>query len=167
MQFFNQYYEVLYRAVILEWIRFIERRNLGLPRLVEKIEGSIAKPHNQQKFLEILKSFADSCFYCGHRLEYTIDTRIDYVIPFDYVASTELWNLVLACKRCSYQKLGSLPPQKYIEKLVERNIRHKSNPVLNKSLKMLNYGDGSIVWHYNNACVQGYPTLKDFPRTTI
>ena len=162
MKFFNQYYEVLYRAVILEWIRFIEKLNFGLPHLVEKIEGNVAEPYNQKKFLKILKSFTDSCFYCGKKLTNAFDNNIDHVIPFDYIAGTELWNLVLACKSCSHQKLGSLPPQKYIEKLTERNMRHKNNRQLNKSLKLLNYGNGSVMWHYNNAHMQGYHTMTDF-----
>ena len=108
MRFLRDNFAALYRSTILEWIRFIERRNYGVPNLVKKIEGIDWGPRDQNRFKKCLRPFEADCFYCGQRLE-PEKTHVDHVIPFDYIADTSLWNLVLACQKCNCKKLGNLP----------------------------------------------------------
>ena len=158
--FFKENFVPLYKTVILEWIRFLEKRNFGTPNLVQKIEGNVAGPYTQNTFKKYLYKFNDSntCFYCGVVLLPGRNTHVDHVIPFDYIGDTELWNLVLACQRCNCKKSGNLPPSIYIKKLLKRNAEHKQKiPRLQKSLDTLNYDDHDITWHYKNARKHGYP----------
>ena len=161
VRFFKANYVPLYKAVILEWVRFLEIRNFGTPRLVQKIEAEDIGPRDQAKFRKSLESFTDNiCFYCKESLE-SDTTQVDHVLPFDYIGDTELWNLVLACQKCNCEKLNYLPPQKYLTKLHERNTKNQNH--LENSLHNLNYGAHDIDWHYVNAKQQGYHILESFP----
>ncbi len=165
LRFFRNNFSALYLSVILEWIRFLERRNSGIPNLVKKIEGMDKGPRDQNKFKKCLTPFEINCFYCGLDLKPGRKTHVDHVIPFDYIADTNLWNLVLACQGCNCEKLGSLPPKIYIDKLITRNAAHKKKiPKLEKSLDDLKYDDRDIYRHYSNANEYGYAVLENFPR---
>ena len=165
MRFFKENFVPLYKSVILEWIRFLEIRNFGTPRMVQKIEGVKQGARNQRKFMEELKLFRDHhCFYCKDRIKYDHYTHVDHVIPFDYVGNTEMWNMVLSCQVCNCKKLGNLPPRHYIDKLLYRNGKHKKKKQMKKSLDALNYDDHDINWHYKNARTHGYPVLRNFPK---
>ena len=151
-------YELLFRAVILEWIKFLEKRNFGIPRLAEKISGNAFAQRDQYRFRKYLASFADKCFYCGTDLKPGRCTHVDHVLPYDYVGATDLWNLVLACQKCNCTKSGWLPPKHYIDSLKKRNKQHCTRyPKLADSLSTL--GDQrDISWHYSTAQKHGYPT---------
>ncbi len=41
MEFFKKYNVILKKAVNLEWAKFLEKLNLGMPRLIQKIEGRL------------------------------------------------------------------------------------------------------------------------------
>lgn len=164
MGFLRDNYVPLHKAVILEWIRFLEQRNFGTPNLVNKIEGRNPGKRDQRKFLRLLVPFVEECFYCSGPLRPGKETHVDHVIPFDYIGNTEMWNMVLACQQCNCTKSGSLPPKRYVEKLLVRNNSCRDRiPALHKSLATLNYGDHDVKWHYDNAKRHGYPLAKDFP----
>ena len=55
LQYFKQNYSILYKAVILEWAKFLERINLGLPKLITKIESEEIQRRSLAKFKDILK----------------------------------------------------------------------------------------------------------------
>ena len=158
--FLNSNYETLFRTVVLEWLRFLEKRNIGMPRLAEKISNGTLGPRDQSKFRKYLKKFSDGCFYCGVALGEGRCTHVDHVIPYDYVGATDLWNLVLACRVCNCEKSGRLPPESYIAKLNDRNRQYRGQYAkLGDSLSML--GDElDISWHYENAAKHGYPPWK-------
>ena len=169
MRFFRENFMPLHKSVILEWIRFLEKRNFGTPRMIQKIEGINQCARNQQKFVDELKLFRDHhCFYCNDKLKFDRYTHVDHVIPFDYIGNTEMWNLVLSCQVCNCKKLGNLPPRHYIEKLLDRNDTYKDkNDLIQKSLDVLNYDNHDINWHYKNARTHGYPVLRNFPKKKI
>ena len=157
IKFLKENYEPLFRTVILEWIKFLEKRNIGMPRMAEKISGNVLGPRGQTKFKKKLEPFADRCFYCNVQLVQGRCTHVDHVLPYDYVGDTDMWNLVLACKDCNCSKSGGLPPKRYITKLKERNCQYKDQIIqLEKSLDMFDNGP-DIDWHYNNASKHGYP----------
>ncbi len=163
IRFFKNNHDVLFKAVILEWVRFLEARNLGMPRLVSKIEANDIGPRDQAKFRRLLELFTDTCFYCKGVLEPN-KTHVDHVLPYDYIGDTELWNLVLACQACNCKKLNNLPPRKYITALKERNTKHATLRPMQKSLHSLNHGTRDIDWHYENAKEHNYEVLVEFPK---
>ena len=165
MTFFKRYNAVLLRAVILEWSRFLEKLNTGLPKIIAKTEGKNMSRRNLIRFKRLLKPFFENCFYCEEPLSAGKDTHVEHVIPFDYIAEDDIWNLTLACQKCNLKKLGALPPMKYIDRLIERNEDYKTQiPAIKTSLTRLEFTfEKTIKNHYANAKSHGYMPLKKFP----
>ncbi len=169
IEFFRRHNAVLLKAVILEWAKFLEKLNVGLPKLIVKTEGKNMKRGSLTRFRRILNPFFTECFYCGKQLSDGRKTHVEHVIPFDYIAEDDIWNLTLVCRRCNLQKLGALPPKKYIDDLVRRNQDHKERiPQLKKSLTRLDQDFERVVKnHYENAKSHGYMILKSLPLEKI
>ena len=163
-EFLRDNYEVLLRTVVFEWIKFLEKRNFGMPRLAEKIGGDALGPRDQTRFKEYLTMFSERCFYCNDTLKKSgQDTHVDHVLPYDYVGATDLWNLVLACQRCNCAKSSGLPPEHYVMRLERRNNQYRSIIAeLDNSLGML-IDEHDVCWHYCNAKKCGYPPWKGPP----
>ena len=162
MQFFKKHNAVLLKLVVLEWSKFLEYLNVGLPRLIQKIEGDEVKRGNLMRFKKVLKNYCKNCFYCEKPLDNTIGIQVEHVIPFDYIAEDDIWNLVLACQSCNCTKLGALPPSKFITKLVKRNRNPEKIPGLQKSLHQLSTKfEVTVCKHYENAKLQGYGVLEE------
>ena len=163
MIFLKKYNAILLKSVILEWAKFLENLNVGLPKLILKTEGMVMKRTNLKKFRNVLERICKKCFYCHMPLDNIKDIQVEHVIPFDYIAEDDIWNLVLVCQRCNCKKLGALPPSKYITRLVERNDRHCTTvQELQNSLSRLNTEFETVVSkHYENARLQGYMVLDD------
>ena len=153
----------LHSTVTLEWAKFLEKRNPGMPNMVKKAECAMADSHDQQKFLGVLEPFFGSCFYCRGELARNKCMRVDHVIPYDYIGDTELCNLVLACQKCSCKKKGQLPPRPLFDKLLERNSNSRylaEIPRLGESVENMSVGRIGMEWHYANAKLRGYPVWQ-------
>ncbi len=164
ISFFKRYNVSLNKAVTLEWARFLEKVNLGVPKLIAKIEDEKSGRNlkTQRKALEPVEK---NCFYCKTPLE-SVKNDIEHVIPFAYVRENEMWNLTRACKQCNCKKLGSLPSpkEKWLGKLFERNKKYRNKISsdgkkldLDESLKRLGDKHESIIGiQYDNAIQQGF-----------
>jgi len=164
MKFFKKYNTVLKKAVNLEWARFLEKLNLGVPRLIQKTEGEIIPRTALGKYRKALEPYFKNCYYCNKLLEKN-QTHVEHVIPFDYIAEDNIWNFTLACQKCNCTKLGSLPPEKFLNELINRNRNYRSKiPMLDKSLTLLGANHEKIIRdHFENAKSHGYVVLENFP----
>ncbi|WP_305151131.1 HNH endonuclease domain-containing protein [uncultured Dubosiella sp.] len=59
-------------------------------------------------------------FYTGKVLEAN-DISIDHVIPWSFMYSDDIWNLVITSKSVNSSKSNSVPSKKVIRRLEERN----------------------------------------------
>ena len=76
---------------------------------------------NLTPFKPALSSYQqDRCFYCGEKLSLE-ENHVDHVIPFKALNHNELWNLVVAHKRCNLRKSAYLVGPHFIENLIDRN----------------------------------------------
>ncbi|MCY4491298.1 MAG: HNH endonuclease [Thaumarchaeota archaeon] len=150
--------DTLFIVVVFEWIKFLEKRNVGIPNLVEKIANNELMPRDQRKFIEYLEGLTDRCFYCNNKLKSGKNTHVDHFLPYDYVGTTELWNLVLACQKCNCKKSNSLPPESFVKKLEIRNEEHRNKKdELGMSLKTL-WNENEFKQYYSNAMSYRFPT---------
>jgi hypothetical protein len=159
LQFFNQNYFFLFKATILEWAKFLEKINIGLPMLISKIEGYERQRKSLDKFKDILIKYFDKCFYCNNNLPLEKQmVHVDHFIPWSYMYEDELWNLILSCRRCNLVKHSSLSSKIFIDRLVERNERY-SNVIenLRKSLLRLDAEQ-----KYKNAIEKHYENCQDY-----
>lgn len=179
MKFFKRYHVVLQKAIILEWTRFVEQFNEGVPSLIEKIEGKQDERKNTAKERTILYKLFKNCFYCNDILNakpvpsnhelYKKNQEVEHVIPFAYGRShaDEMWNFVLSCKECNCNKLASLPPEKYLKNLYERNSEYKDKiPELKRSLDKLGVDPQRIIQnYYNGALDSGFSVFDNFKKS--
>jgi hypothetical protein len=159
MKFIKSNYFLLRSLVIFEWARFLEKFNRNVPLIIPKLEGSEIKRNTSyaNKAKLELEKFHKKCFYCAKDL--TVDnTHLEHVIPFDYIADDNIWNYALACQKCNCKKLGSLPPEKFLDNLIDNIVEDRERiPMLNDSLVII--GDDfedDIRNHYSNAKKFGY-----------
>ena len=136
--FFRSNHALLYRVVLVEWAKFLERINGSLPRLIAKIEQEKnARRLPLTKFKKEFEPYMCHCFYCRSRLDH-IDVHADHLIPWSYIFEDEAWNLVLACSRCNLKKSDSLPQREYLDDLLRRNSKYQRRiRILNHSLRTI------------------------------
>lgn len=123
--------------------------------LLEKVE-SIAKRGSLKPYEKILLShFEAKCFYCGKKLTgQKRETHVDHFIPWSFVQSDQIWNLVLACKTCNTSKSDKLPKRDYLTTIVSRNEVLATDPLLGE--QMSNYNEKKLVRVYNYSIKNGY-----------
>ena len=161
LDFFKHNYFLLLKTIILEWAKFLEKINIGLPMLISKIEGYERQRSSLEKFKIILGKFFDKCFYCNNYLPMEKQMiHVDHFIPWSYIFEDELWNLVLCCRDCNLKKHSSLPSDIFITHLLNRNEKYcKDIELLHKSLLRLDSErkyENAIRKHYQNCIDYGF-----------
>ena len=68
IKFCKKNYKLLYKALILEWAKFLEKTNFT-PKLIEKIENNKKERGTLKKYKDILLEMGNCCFYCGKSLK--------------------------------------------------------------------------------------------------
>ncbi|MDI1495471.1 MAG: HNH endonuclease [Cenarchaeum symbiont of Oopsacas minuta] len=136
-EFFRQNYGLLMRALLAEWIKYLERVNHGLPMLAAKVDNEEAERGSLTKYKKVFLGYSDHCFYCNNQLiEKCI--HVDHFIPWSYIFDDNAWNLVLSCKECNLKKSSSLPEEKYVDNLIGRDQKYsKTMELMEKSLYRL------------------------------
>jgi hypothetical protein len=105
------------------WSLILETFNHS-PRIAKKVRiidddkvrnGSLGKFH---KYLD-LDNPVPTCFICGKPIHDT--PSVDHVIPWSYMYSDDLWNLVYVHKSCNSSKSDMIPGEDMITRLEARN----------------------------------------------
>ena len=126
LEFFKNNYYDLYNSIILQWSKFLEKLNPGLPMLISKIEKDDVKRGALVKYRKMLKPHFPTCFYCETLLSSEKnEVAVDHFIPWVYILEDEVWNLVLACKDCNTDKSDWRYPEKFRNKIVNRNEKYR------------------------------------------
>lgn len=149
---------------MLEWAKFLERINLGLPMLISKMESGERYRSSLEKYKLILSKHIDRCFYCDNLLSLEKQMiHVDHFIPWSYIFEDEVWNLVLTCRDCNLRKHSSLPQQEFINNLIERNKTYSLmiEPLKRSLLKLdpdNNY-ESVIKRHFQNCLDYGFTVM--------
>lgn len=122
----KEYAFVLSQLLNYRWAQLLEKFN-NSPRIALKVKGiSDAKirRNNLTKFKNILLLQMQEGkiidFYTGDILEEN-DISLDHVIPWSFMYSDDIWNLVITSKTMNSKKSNSLPSKETIKKLENRN----------------------------------------------
>ncbi|WP_243459280.1 HNH endonuclease domain-containing protein [Metabacillus bambusae] len=129
--------------------------------LLGKVE-SIAKRSSLKPFEKILLTyFKAECFYCSKKLsDNERETHVDHFIPWSFVQSDNIWNLVLSCNKCNSSKSDRLPTRGYLEDIIERN--HKlsdENEDATIITLMKNYKSKKIIMLYDFSIKNGFDSI--------
>ncbi|WP_433709103.1 HNH endonuclease [Paenibacillus illinoisensis] len=111
-------------AINYRWTQMLENFNHS-PRLSKKVriideEQVRRKPLG--KFAEFIaaENPESYCFICGEKI-IAETPAIDHVIPWSYLYSDDLWNLVFAHQSCNSSKSNVIPNEQMILQLEARN----------------------------------------------
>lgn len=114
----------LFDLINYRWSLILETFNSS-PRINKKVrimdERDIKRSPLQRfdRFLDV-ENPGHICFICGKPIRGDQLSR-DHVIPWSYLFSDDLWNLVYVHKDCNSSKSNVIPNDEAIEKLKERN----------------------------------------------
>ena len=122
----KEYSMIISKLLNYKWSQLLEKFNYQ-PKISLKVNGiSEAKlrRNNLTKYKEeLLKEFEGKDiidFYTGNPISYN-DISIDHVIPWSFMYSDDIWNLVITSKSINSSKSNSIPSKEIIEKLKIRN----------------------------------------------
>ena len=126
MQLLKEYSVVISQLLNYKWAQLLEKYNYA-PRISLKVKGlsdSKIRRNNLTVYKKaLLKQFKEDNiidFYTGKKLSPT-DISIDHVIPWSYIYSDDIWNLVVTSKSMNSKKSNSIPSQDTIKRLEDRN----------------------------------------------
>ena len=116
----------LYDLINYRWGMILETFNSS-PRINKKVkimdEREIKrKPLTKYKQWLDIENPSHICFLCGQEIT-DKELSIDHVIPWSYMYSDDLWNLVYVHRGCNSSKSNVVPSEEGIAKLKERNKR--------------------------------------------
>ena len=122
----KEYSIVLSKLLNYKWAQLLEKFNFA-PKIASKVNGiseAKLKRNNLNKYKEeLLKEFEGKeiiDFYTGKPISKE-DISIDHVIPWSFMYSDDIWNLVITSKSINSSKSNSIPSNEVIERLKERN----------------------------------------------
>ncbi|MCK0473196.1 HNH endonuclease domain-containing protein [Halalkalibacter sp. APA_J-10(15)] len=129
--------------------------------LLGKVE-SIARRSSLRPFEKLLLNhFEARCFYCNKTLSgHKRETHVDHFIPWSFVQSDHIWNLVLSCHTCNRSKSDKLPKREFLEFMIDRNhvLTNKQEDQQVRSM-MMNYKERKMVMLYEYSIKNGYDTI--------
>lgn len=135
-EFLRKNYRLLERALLAEWVLYLERANHGLPLLASKLSKEDAKRGSLRKYQDTLQERSSHCFYCNNHLE-SDGIHVDHFIPWSYIFDNNPWNLVLSCVNCNCDKGDALPAEKFIDYLIERDDEYAKNHQYEPTMRMM------------------------------
>ncbi|KGP74268.1 HNH endonuclease [Pontibacillus yanchengensis] len=154
-----------YQALIVDLVNYhmakmIEKLNdtPNINYLLEKVE-SIARRGSLKPFERILITyFEQTCFYCGKSLHTrNSKTHVDHFIPWSFVQSDQIWNLVLACSQCNTSKNDKIPERSFLNNILERNKILVNETQLTENMsELITYQDKKIEMLYDYSIQNGF-----------
>lgn len=121
----KNYVFVLSQLLNYRWAQLLELFNTA-PRISSKVKGlsdNKIRRNNLTKYKKILLEMYNGDpidFYTGKVLEEN-DISVDHVIPWSFIYSDDIWNLVLTSRSNNSSKSNSVPSKEIIKRLKDRN----------------------------------------------
>lgn len=122
----KDYSDILFELINYRWTQKLEEFNHS-PRISKKVLGTDrerVRRGSLSKFREYLdlENPDRICFFTNKPLT-DKDLSIDHILPWSYMYSDDLWNLVYVDRSHNSSKSNQIPDEDVIEKLEQRNQR--------------------------------------------
>ena len=122
-----EYSIIISKLLNYKWTQLLEKFNYS-PKIASKVNGisetklrrNSLKKYKDALLLEHAGKAID--FYTGEELS-DEDISVDHVIPWSFMYSDDIWNLVITSRSRNSSKSNSIPDESTIEKLKERNLK--------------------------------------------
>lgn len=123
----KQYAFVISKLLNYKWTQLLEKFNFQ-PKIALKVNAISLQKIRRNDLTKyknaLLKLYENpnnaTDFYTGKHLDLN-DISVDHVLPWSFMYSDDIWNLVLTSKSNNSSKSNSIPSQETIDKLIERN----------------------------------------------
>lgn len=120
-----EYSDMLFDIINFKWTQALETFNFS-PRVAKKVrvldlDTIERKPLTPFKPYLDLENPGHICFMCDGVIKDGLS--IDHVIPWSFIFSDDLWNLVYTHKECNSSKSNIVPSEVQIARLETRNLR--------------------------------------------
>lgn len=121
----QDYCYVLSQLLNYRWAQLLEKFNTA-PKITSKVKGisnEKLRRNSLSKYKKVLLENMNNQakdFYTGKPLEDN-DISVDHVIPWSFMYSDDIWNLVLTSKSNNSSKSNHVPDQQVIDQLNARN----------------------------------------------
>jgi CRISPR/Cas system Type II protein with McrA/HNH and RuvC-like nuclease domain len=127
--------------------------------LLMKVEN-VSKRSSLNEFYFLLSSYYnEKCFYCGSKIKRKEGAHVDHFIPWSFIQSDQLWNLVISCRSCNLSKSDKLAVDDFLYALIDRNGTILIDPELRQRFDMKVYTDQKLRELYHYSIDNGYTTL--------
>jgi hypothetical protein len=132
------YSETIYESVNFRWTQILENFN-SAPRIAKKVRV-LDLPEVKRASLTRFRAFLDVenqgqiCFICNKTIVNETPS-IDHLIPWSFLYSDDLWNLVYTHKYCNSMKSNIIPLEHQILAIEDRNKNLHKLLLMNESLK--------------------------------
>ena len=121
----KQHSKLLFQLINYRWSQKLEDLN-NAPRISQKVRGVDRDQEPKRKSLKKFKQFLDQenpdrvCFITGKNIPEK-DLSIDHIIPWSYMYSDDLWNLVYVNKSINSSMSNRVKKDDVKNKLINRN----------------------------------------------
>ena len=139
-------HKILFQLINYRWTQHLENLNPGIPKIAQKVRGVDRDEVPKRKSLNKFKVFLDKenpdhkCFLTGEPIK-DGELSIDHIIPWSYMYSDDLWNLVYVKKSENSGWSNKIKNQEIINKLIKRNSRlleiFETQNISNKEVDLL------------------------------
>ena len=122
----KEYSIILSKLLNYKWAQLLEKFNYA-PKIINKVNGiseNKLRRNSLTKYRDILLAQYENGkvldFYTGDEIK-DDEISVDHVIPWSFMYSDDIWNLVLTSRSNNSSKSNSIPSQDIIDKLKKRN----------------------------------------------
>lgn len=165
IHFLRKYQTTIFKLTTYELTKYIQVQNPLIEQqiLIENIEN-ITKRSSLQQFQKKLVALTGAeCFYTNTPLQtFKSNIAVDHFIPWSFIHSDDLWNLVLTSQSLNSKKGSKFPEKIYIDKLHERNEKLKQSTDISMQLAFEGYTIHLVLDLYKYADVNGFEVGWDF-----
>lgn len=158
-EFLLKYQTTIFKLTNYEMAKFLQKKNPDLTQgiLLEEIENITQRESLKQFQQLILAHSGNSCFFTDKPLQQAARSiAVDHFVPWSFVHSDELWNFVLTSTHLNSRKGSTLPAERYLSKLHERNQLFQRTGDVYVKQYMENYNFQQFVKLYDYAEVNGF-----------
>ena len=123
----KKYSKLLFQLINYRWSQKLENLN-NAPRIAQKVRGVDRDKVPKRKSLKKFRRFLDLenpnkiCFLTNTPIE-DINPPIDHVIPWSYMYSDDLWNLVYVNRSINSSMSNRIKKDEIKNKLIKRNTK--------------------------------------------
>lgn len=151
----KEYGIIIAKLLNFKWTQLLEKYNF-VPMLSNKVtaisNGKIDRNNLTKYKNQLIKEFADGKiidFYTGEELSYS-EATVDHVIPWSFMYSDDIWNLVLTSKSNNSSKSNVVPSEEVINRLKERNenIKDVVDEIYKKDLMLAEINNSVDKYYY-------------------